>query len=313
MLSAKTVAITGSSGFIGRSVTDYMLGVDWYVRGLDIVDRIDVPLKSHFVMYKGNLLEPTNRVERDYSLHGTHVLVHTAGITDGPASTEHDPVIVAYNCELVQEALALCADNEIPCMINVSSAAVYGKAPGPYREDGPTEPISPYGVSKLAAESIVDRTASSLGLRAFSIRLFSPVGRDVRRDSLIQTALFAGSGLGPPVPLYGVSWRAYTWVHDFSRLVTFIADNFERWPPGHYIFNFGETNALSQTRLFREIEKFIQAPIPYVFCEPRPREIESVVPNMDNTKLFLGDFVSSNGLDNGIKEAILAFRARNGG
>lgn len=313
MLSAKTVAITGSSGFIGRSLTDYMLGTDWYVRGLDMQDRIDVPLKSHFVMYKGNLLEPSSRTERDYSLHGTNVLVHTAAITDGPSSTEHDAVIVAYNCELVQESLALCHDNEIPCMINVSSAAVYGTAPSPYREDGPTLPISPYGVSKLSAESIIDKTASSLGLRAFSIRLFSPVGRDIRRESLVQAALFAASGLGPPVPLYGVSWRSYTWVHDFSRLVTFIADNYQRWSPGHYVFNFGHTQSWSQTRLFREIEKFIQAPIPYVFCEPREREIAVVVPDMANTNTYLGDFVSGNSLDNGIKEAILAFRARNGG
>jgi UDP-glucose 4-epimerase len=62
-------------------------------------------------------------------------------------------------------------------LVFASSAAVYGD-PGrlPIDEDTPTVPVSPYGVSKLAAERYLDVYARLYGLQAASLRLFSVYG-----------------------------------------------------------------------------------------------------------------------------------------
>ena len=304
LLKQDTVAITGSSGFVGRAVTDYFLGLEWYVRGLDMRDRIDVA-SPNFCMAKGNLLFPG---PKQVNLNGTDILIHAAGLTDA-YDRSHDDVMEQYNCSLVQEALALCHDNHIPCLINVSSASVYGDVPAPFHEDGPTKPGSKYGQAKLAAENIVDKVSKELGLTSFSIRLFSPIGRHQRPGTLPWEAIQAATLHRQLISLHGVTWRAWTWVDDFARLCLFIAENHRRWLPGHYVFNFGSEVMHSQMRLFAAMETITQAVVPYVLCQPREFDMVHAGPDMSNTKRFLGDFVSKNTLDSGIKAMALHFRA----
>jgi UDP-glucose 4-epimerase len=68
-------------------------------------------------------------------------------------------------------------------MVNISSAAVYGEGSGaPINEDEPTRPLSPYGVSKLAAEHYVALYARLYGLRTCTLRLFSAFGPRLRKQ-----------------------------------------------------------------------------------------------------------------------------------
>src|SRR5206468_9616890 len=67
-------------------------------------------------------------------------------------------------------------------IVFASSAAVYGEGLArPLREDDPTVPLAPYGVSKLAAERYVDVYARVFGLRTASLRLFHVYGPRLRR------------------------------------------------------------------------------------------------------------------------------------
>jgi UDP-glucose 4-epimerase len=86
-----------------------------------------------------------------------------------------------YNTFSLLEGLRRTPD--APCLINVSSAAVYGNpASLPIRETDATVPIAPYGVSKLAGERYVAVYGQLYGIRAASVRLFSVYGPRQRKQ-----------------------------------------------------------------------------------------------------------------------------------
>lgn len=301
---SKTIAITGSSGFIGKSLTDYFLDHEWYVRGIDIRDRTDQP-SNRFALSRANM-SITDQFQ-SVDLRRTDVMIHTAGLTD-IHDKEFDDVISTYNPGLLQEAIAACHDNLIPLLINVSSSSVYGCNEYPFREDAAPKPISPYGMSKAKAEDVAEKVAKELGVKVFSIRLFNPIGKYVRRDSLVWSALTHGYNR-TMVPLYGTTWRSYVHVLDFCRLCEYLSAKHSIWSPGHYVFNFGSTSPLSQTRLFAVLEKMTGMVIPYSYNQPRERDIPSTCPDMEHTKRFIGDFVSKETIFNGLKDTVKHFKA----
>jgi UDP-glucuronate 4-epimerase len=120
----------------------------------------------------------------------------------------------------VERALALdaCIVTEVPRLVFASSSSVYGPVDGtPSRESDPLLPLSPYGVSKLAAECLclayANRPASATSVVA--LRYFTVYGPRQRPDmafSRIMRAVLSGRA----VPLYGagVQSRDFTFISD---------------------------------------------------------------------------------------------------
>ena len=121
---------------------------------------------------------------QDVQLHSFDQVFHFVGNSYVPWSVEDPARDYALNLEntfLLLEALRSIAD--APRLVNVSSAAVYGNPRSfPIRESDPTAPISPYGVSKLAAERYVAVYSRIYGLRAASVRPFSVYGPRQRKQ-----------------------------------------------------------------------------------------------------------------------------------
>ncbi len=304
-----TVAITGSSGFIGRCLTDYFLQKEKYVRGLDSRDRVDVS-SNRFTLARLNLL--TQPQDVILNLSGTDALIHLAAIAGVVQPKDQEQAVIDYNVGLMDQAMQLCHDNMIPCMIHASSSAVYGDVPTPFVENGPANPLSAYGKSKLLAEELADNKARELGIKVFSFRLYNVIGHYQRIDSLMWAALEASTGLRPPIPLYGVTFRAYTWVQDVVRACAYVIENQRKWPPGHYVFNLGSETPLSQMKLFSEIEKYTSRVIPYIMAERRPVEMVTTLPNMEKTWRELNLTTTPNGVERGVKDAILWFKSCHG-
>lgn len=302
-----TVAITGSSGFIGKALTDYFLKHDMYVRGLDTRDRVDVS-NNRFSLSRCDLLNP-DESSKIPNLQGTDALIHLAAISGVVQPKDKEQETIDYNVRLMDQAMFLCHDNLIPCMIHASSSAVYGNVPTPFKEEGPKNPLSAYGKSKLLAEEQADSYAKELGIRVFSFRFYNVIGSYQRADSLLWTALEASARLRSPVPLYGVTFRAYTWVQDIARACAYVISNYHKWPPGHYVFNLGSSVAVSQMKLFSEVEKYTSRVVPYVMAHRRPVEMEVTLPNMEKTERELGLTTTVNGLERGVKDAILWFKS----
>ncbi len=100
-----------------------------------------------------------------------------------PRSLEHPRGDLDANTVSVLTVLEVLRDLEDPpVFVHTSSAAVYGESRYlPMDERHPLEPVSPYGISKLAAERYVGLYAATFGVPAFSVRPFSVYGPGQRK------------------------------------------------------------------------------------------------------------------------------------
>jgi nucleoside-diphosphate-sugar epimerase len=110
------------------------------------------------------------------ALDGVTAVVHLAAVTAGPVAEAEDPAsVVDVNVGGTAAVLHAAAKAGIARVVIASSVAVYGIAStapdGLHHENGPTAPVSLYGVTKLAAEAVASRLADRHGLDMSIVRI----------------------------------------------------------------------------------------------------------------------------------------------
>jgi UDP-glucose 4-epimerase len=178
----RTALVLGGAGFLGRCVLEALcaegvraVSLDRAPRGrlrdLDVESlQADVAGGDHVLL---DLL-----AEREFDL-----LVQAVGTGSVPRSLEHPLGDLGSNVTTTLTVLeALSGMPSPPLLVHASSAAVYGDSVRlPMDEDHPLVPVSPYGISKLAAEHYVRLYARLHGLPALSVRPFSLYGPGQRK------------------------------------------------------------------------------------------------------------------------------------
>jgi nucleoside-diphosphate-sugar epimerase len=216
--------VTGSAGFIGSHLTTSLLDRGADVVGLDcFTDYYSRAIKeSNLASSRGRRgfrFVETRLQDADLPalLDGvTHVfhLAAQAGVRkswgrDFRAYTEH-------NIEASQVLLEACAGLPLHRFVYASSSSVYGdSAPLPMREDAFPMPVSPYGVTKLAAEHLCHLYHVNHGVPTTSLRYFTVYGPRQRPDMGFHRFIRAAIG-GRPITLYGDGGqtRDFTFVQD---------------------------------------------------------------------------------------------------
>jgi len=271
------VLITGVAGFIGSNFAAEILELDYEVLGVDSfttnyakeikLRNID-PLSKHknFKFREVNLLEKN----LDDLLLGVDAVFHFAGHPSVHSSWGPDfSTYSERNIVLTQNLLKASLDKGVKKFIYSSSSSVYGRiVTGPTRESDPVNPVSPYGVTKLAAENLVTLYGKEFGLETVSLRYFTVYGPRQRPDmafnKLINSALF-----GLPFELHGdgSQIRDFTYVKDVvqANLLALIS----RTKPGD-IFNIGGGSPVTMLHVMGIIEKITSSKINLVRKEMGP-------------------------------------------
>jgi nucleoside-diphosphate-sugar epimerase len=137
--------------------------------------------------------------------------------------------------------------------VYASSSSVYGDAATiPMREDAAPHPVSPYGVTKLAAEHLCNLYQASYGVPAVSLRYFTVYGPGQRPDMGFHRFLRAAH-LGDTITVYGDGGqtRDFTFVAD-AVAATMAAG--ERGKPG-VVYNIGGGSRVSINEVLAMIER----------------------------------------------------------
>lgn len=174
------VFVTGGAGFLGRNVVRRLKGNS--VRVFDLADLMEWPdsTAEEVDFVRGDVLDYKSIEE---SCRGFDAVIHLAARTGVIESMEAPEKTGKVNVEGTVNILRSCAQNKIKKMILASSAAVYGKSGRmPVSEDAPTEPLSPYGRSKLEAERQVAAFSERFGICGVSLRIFNVYGRGQKRQ-----------------------------------------------------------------------------------------------------------------------------------
>jgi UDP-glucose 4-epimerase len=221
--------VTGVAGFIGSHVAESLLRDGHEVTGVDcFTDYYPRPLKetnleaarSHdrFRLVEARLQD----VDLGAVLDGADHVYHLAAQAGVRASwgrefahyTEHN---VLATQRLLEAALAAGR----PAFVYASSSSVYGDAPAlPFREDAACQPVSPYGVTKLAGEHLAVLYHRNHGLPTVSLRFFTVYGPRQRPDMAFHRFLKAARD-GRPVTVFGDGrqTRDFTFVSDIVAAV----------------------------------------------------------------------------------------------
>ncbi len=216
--------ITGVAGFIGSHLAERLLEAGHAVVGLDgFTDYYAREVKT------GNLA--SLRTRRDFRfvessirdarwpalLDGVTHVFHLAAQPGVRRSWGREfSVYTRANVEATQLLLEACTTVELARIVYASSSSVYGDGVDiPMREDTRPRPVSPYGVTKLAAEHLCALYHVNYGLPTVSLRYFTVYGPRQRPDMAFHRFLRALLN-GAPIELYGdgEQTRDFTFVED---------------------------------------------------------------------------------------------------
>jgi UDP-glucose 4-epimerase len=224
MCSIKAL-VTGVAGFIGSTLAERLLAEGAEVIGVDgFVDHYPRAIKERNLAAlrpRAGFRFVEARIQ-DADLTGlladcTHVF-HLAAQAGVRKSWGHDfQIYTTNNIDATQVLLEAVKEAPgIQRLVYASSSSVYGdNTPMPFREDALPQPVSPYGVSKLAAEQLCYLYHANYGLPAVSLRYFTVYGPRQRPDMGFHRFIRA-SLCGDPIAVYGDGEQ--------TRDFTFVAD-----------------------------------------------------------------------------------------
>ena len=192
--------ITGVAGFIGSHLAEKLISLHHEVVGIDkFLDNYPRHFKeknlSNFLHHRSFLFLNDDLLHLDLKplLHDVSYIFHLAAQPGVRSSWgEEFAQYSENNIRGTQVLLEAAKGLKLTKFVYASSSSVYGDTDDlPMREEGGTRPVSPYGVSKLAAEHLVYLYWKAFGVPTVSLRFFTVYGPRQRPDMFFHILLRA--------------------------------------------------------------------------------------------------------------------------
>ena len=244
--------VTGAAGFIGANLAEALVAAGHEVVGVDcFTDYYDPAAKEENA--RGLDVIRLDLAEDELELDGVDGVFHLAAQAGVRSFGDVFPVYVRRNLIATQRVFESAAAAGVR-VVFASSSSVYGEAESyPTREDATPQPISPYGITKLACEQLARAYAVGFDLDAVVLRYFTVYGPRQRPDMFFrrvcETLLEGGS-----FEIYGTGEQSRSFTEVGDTVGATIAA-MERAPAGA-VYNVGggdEASMLEAIALLEEI------------------------------------------------------------
>lgn len=307
--------VTGGAGFIGSHLTARLLESGADVTALDcFTDYYPRALKEANVT--PFLAHPRYRLVEAAIRHAdlarildgvTHVF-HLAAQAGVRKSWGRDfALYTELNVDATQILLEACVGRPLVRFVYASTSSVYGdEAAMPMREDALPRPVSPYGVSKLAAEHLCFLYHVNFGIPAVALRYFTVYGPRQRPDMGFHRFLTAVTA-GRPVIQYGdgLQTRDFTFVADAAAATAAAGI---RGVPGR-VYNIGGGSRISVAGVFDIIGRVTGLPVHIDHQPPQKGDMRDTYADTTRAAVDLG-FAPSVTLEQGLQEMYAWFTSR---
>jgi nucleoside-diphosphate-sugar epimerase len=221
---ASRVLVTGCAGFIGSHLSERLVELGHEVVGVDCFapyyarknkERNLARLRDegHFSLHELDL----SRDPLDRAFEGVEIVYHLAAQAGVRGSFgESFQEYVRHNVIATQRLFEWASGVELRALVYASSSSVYGDTPVyPTAETGARRPVSPYGMTKVAAEELAGVYLRCFGVPAVALRYFTAYGPRQRPDMAFSRFFrCALSGLPLPVHGDGRQVRDFTYIGD---------------------------------------------------------------------------------------------------
>jgi len=290
IITAKTALVTGAAGFIGSHLVDQLLADGYSVSGIDDLSSGKLEnLPSGFNLRQMDIRDPRLR-EVVAEVH-PDIVFHLAAQMSVAVSAR-EPMLdadvnIGGTLNLLEGIRAV--SGKTTKFIHFSSGGmVYGEPKDlPASEITPTRPLSPYGASKLAAETYLPIYERLCGLQHSVVRLGNVYGpRQDPHGEAGVVAIFTQAMLGgKPLKIFGEGndLRDYVYVGDVVNALMKLAENLRPGP-----FNIATGIGSSPNQIFELVAKLCghdQAP---VYGPPRPGDVDRIFLDPSKAKSELG-------------------------
>jgi UDP-glucose 4-epimerase len=225
-----TILVTGGAGYIGSHAIWALHDAG---RSVVVIDDLSTGnrdlLPGDVTLIVGDAGD-RGRVEALIGDYGCTAVMHFAGSIVVGESVDKPLAYYANNAGVTLNLIRACLAGGIKRFVYSSTAAVYGQPIRlPVGEDAPTQPLNPYGHSKLMAEQMLCDAARAHGLQFAILRYFNVAGADpegrtgqssIQPTHLIKRACQAALGLGDGIEIFGTDYDTIdgTCVRDYLHV-----------------------------------------------------------------------------------------------
>jgi UDP-glucose 4-epimerase len=298
--------VTGGAGFIGSNLVRGLLERGDDVR---ILDNFSTGNRANLSGLDVEIVEGELRsYERVHNaVRGRDVVYHLGALGSVPRSVQDPLTSSAVNVEGTLNVLLAARDEGVRRVVFASSSSVYGaKRDLPVDESLAADPISPYGVAKLAAErycvsfSRVYESFESVVLRYFNV--FGPRQSPLSQYAAMVPLFITAIAAGEPVTVFGdgEQSRDFTYVANVVDATVRAAD--AEGASGR-IFNVAAGAPASVNTVADTIGEILGKPVERRFEPPRPGDIRDSWANVSAARDVLG-YTPSVALEEGLRRTI---------
>jgi UDP-glucose 4-epimerase len=293
------ILVTGGAGYIGSHMVKLLVESGAEVSVIDDLStgHADAVRGAQFV--QGDIADIPNTANL-LKKRGIEAVVHFAGASQVAESVANPAKYQASNVEASLALLEAMRDAGVARIVFSSSAAVYGEPQRvPIDETHPTQPVNPYGATKLAVEQKLAECSAAYGLRAVSLRYFNAAGADGglgerHEPETHLIPLVLKSALGKtPISVYGTDYptRDGTCVRDYvhvSDLCTAHLLALGRLDQGHDCFNLGNGEGFTVMEVIETARRVTGRRIEMRLSERRPGDPPALVADATKARRVLG-------------------------
>lgn len=297
--------ICGGAGYVGSHMVRYLVANQHEVVVYDDLStghRQAVPRGVTFV--HGDIGDAA-RLARVFASHRFDAVIHFCAKSLVGESVVDPYIYYRNNVANTLVLLAAMREAGVERLVFSSTAAVFGNPHAEHiDEKHPTQPINPYGQSKLMIEHVLADAAKAYGLRSVALRYFNAAGADPDgsigeahdpETHLIPNVLKAVLGQGAALKVFGDDYdtrdgtcvRDYIHVNDLAS-AHLLAIDYLATHEGAFRFNLGNGEGFSVREVIAAAERVTGKPVPHDIAPRRAGDPATLVASSDLARQELG-------------------------
>lgn len=276
------VAVIGGAGFLGSHLVDYL--IEDRECNVLVIDNLITGLRKHIHPEADFQWFDIRDDERELAAilkgFGAKCVFNYAAEPYIPECFDHPMHFFDINAVSVLRVLNACESLNIP-LLQVSSAEIYGDLTGGIKETDPITPHSTYGVSKVAADGLVQVRFRESRVAAIALRQFNCVGPRETHEYVIPE-IISQLHTSNVVRLGNNSTRDFLYAKDAVRMAVELLER------GRYgeVYNMGSEASITIYDLAKLIANVIGSNIVISTDQTRIRPWEIWHLQSDNSKLW---------------------------